>query len=191
MLDRKGVIYRGRTEGMDQWKSAHAIDTKNRTLEEAINGADVFLGLSAKGALKKELVKTMAKNPIIFACANPDPEITPEEIMEVRDDAIIATGRSDYPNQVNNLIGFPYIFRGALDVRATTINEEMKVAAANAIAKLQEKMFLMKLLLQWVVIDLKYGKDYIIPSTFDPRLISVIPAAVAKAAMDSGVAKKI
>ena len=114
MLDRKGVIYRGRTEGMDQWKSAHAIDTKNRTLEEAINGADVFLGLSAKGALKKELVKTMAKNPIIFACANPDPEITPEEIMEVRDDAIIATGRSDYPNQVNNLIGFPYIFRGAL-----------------------------------------------------------------------------
>jgi len=112
---------------MDQWKSAHAIDTKNRTLEEAINGADVFLGLSAKGALKKELVKTMAKNPIIFACANPDPEITPEEIMDVRGDAIIATGRSDYPNQVNNLIGFPYIFRGALDVRATTINEEMQM----------------------------------------------------------------
>ena len=122
MLDRKGVIYRGRTEGMDQWKSAHAIDTKNRTLEEAIKGADVFLGLSAKGALKKELVKTMAKNPIIFACANPDPEITPEEIMEVRDDAIIATGRSDYPNQVNNLIGFPYIFRGALDVRAQQLS---------------------------------------------------------------------
>jgi malate dehydrogenase (oxaloacetate-decarboxylating)(NADP+) len=190
MLDRKGVIYRGRTEGMDQWKSAHAIDTKNRTLEEAISGADVFLGLSAKGALKKELVKTMAKNPIIFACANPDPEITPEEIMEVRDDAIIATGRSDYPNQVNNLIGFPYIFRGALDVRATTINEEMKVAAANAIAKLAREDVPDEVVAAMGGDRPKYGKDYIIPSTFDPRLISVIPAAVAKAAMDSGVAKK-
>jgi malate dehydrogenase (oxaloacetate-decarboxylating)(NADP+) len=190
MLDRKGVIYRGRTLGMDQWKSAHAIDTKNRTLEEAINGADVFLGLSAKGVLKKELVKTMAKNPIIFACANPDPEITPEEIMEVRDDAIIATGRSDYPNQVNNLIGFPYIFRGALDVRATTINEEMKVAAANAIAKLAREDVPDEVVAAMGGDRPKYGKDYIIPSTFDPRLISVIPAAVAKAAMDSGVAKK-
>ena len=190
MLDRKGVIYRGRTEGMDQWKSAHAIDTKNRTLEEAINGADVFLGLSAKGALKKELVKTMAKNPIIFACANPDPEITPEEIIEVRDDAIIATGRSDYPNQVNNLIGFPYIFRGALDVRATTINEEMKVAAANAIAKLAREDVPDEVVAAMGGDRPKYGKDYIIPSTFDPRLISIIPAAVAKAAMDSGVAKK-
>ena len=190
MLDRKGVIYRGRTEGMDQWKSAHAIDTKNRTLEEAINGADVFLGLSAKGALKKELVKTMAKNPIIFACANPDPELTPEEIMEVRDDAIIATGRSDYPNQVNNLIGFPYIFRGALDVRATTINEEMKVAAANAIAKLAREDVPDEVVAAMGGDRPKYGKDYIIPSTFDPRLISVIPVAVAKAAMDSGVAKK-
>ena len=190
MLDRKGVVYRGRTEGMDQWKSAHATDTKNRTLEEAINGADVFLGLSAKGALKKELVKTMAKNPIIFACANPDPEITPEEIMEVRDDAIIATGRSDYPNQVNNLIGFPYIFRGALDVRATTINEEMKVAAANAIAKLAREDVPDEVVAAMGGDRPKYGKDYIIPSTFDPRLISVIPAAVAKAAMDSGVAKK-
>jgi malate dehydrogenase (oxaloacetate-decarboxylating)(NADP+) len=190
MLDRKGVIYRGRTEGMDQWKSAHAIDTKNRTLEEAINRADVFLGLSAKGVLKKELVKTMAKNPIIFACANPDPEITPEEIMEVRDDAIIATGRSDYPNQVNNLIGFPYIFRGALDVRATTINEEMKVAAANAIAKLAREDVPDEVVAAMGGDRPKYGKDYIIPSTFDPRLISVIPAAVAKAAMNSGVAKK-
>jgi len=190
MLDRKGVIYRGRAEGMDQWKSAHAIETKNRTLEEAIKGADVFLGLSAKGALKKELVKTMAKNPIIFACANPDPEITPEEIMEVRDDAIIATGRSDYPNQVNNLIGFPYIFRGALDVRATTINEEMKVAAANAIAKLAREDVPDEVAAAMGGDRPKYGKDYIIPSTFDPRLISVIPAAVAKAAMDSGVAKK-
>ena len=190
MLDRKGVIYRGRTEGMDQWKSAHAIDTKNRTLEEAINGADVFLGLSAKGALKKELVKTMAKNPIIFACANPDPEITPEEIMEVRDDAIIATGRSDYPNQVNNLIGFPYIFRGALDVRATTINEEMKVAAANAIAKLAREDVPDEVVAAMGGDRPRYGKNYIIPSTFDPRLISEIPLAVAKAAMDSGVAKK-
>ncbi|MDA7565475.1 NADP-dependent malic enzyme [Candidatus Pelagibacter sp.] len=190
MLDRKGVVYRGRTEGMDQWKSAHAVETKKRTLEEAINGADVFLGLSAKGALKKELVKTMAKNPIIFACANPNPEITPEEIMEVRDDAIIATGRSDYPNQVNNLIGFPYIFRGALDVRATTINEEMKVAAANAIAKLAREDVPDEVVAAMGGDRPKYGKDYIIPSTFDPRLISVIPAAVAKAAMDSGVAKK-
>ena len=190
MLDRKGVVYRGRTEGMDQWKSAHAIETKNRTLEEAINGADVFLGLSAKGALKKEWVKTMAKNPIIFACANPDPEITPEEIMEVRDDAIIATGRSDYPNQVNNLIGFPYIFRGALDVRATTINEEMKVAAANAIAKLAREDVPDEVVAAMGGDRPKYGRDYIIPSTFDPRLISVIPVAVAKAAMDSGVARK-
>ncbi|MDA7801355.1 NADP-dependent malic enzyme [Candidatus Pelagibacter sp.] len=190
MLDRKGVVYRGRTEGTDQWKSAHAVETKKRTLEEAINGADVFLGLSAKGALKKELVKTMAKNPIIFACANPDPEITPEEIMEVRNDAIIATGRSDYPNQVNNLIGFPYIFRGALDVRATTINEEMKVAAANAIAKLAREDVPDEVVAAMGGDRPRYGKDYIIPSTFDPRLISVIPAAVAKAAMDSGVAKK-
>src|SRR5210317_185763 len=190
MLDRKGVVYRGRTEGMDQWKSAHAVETKKRTLEEAINGADVFLGLSAKGALKKELVKTMAKSPIIFACANPDPEITPEEINEVRDYAIIATGRSDYPNQVNNLIGLPYIFRGALDVRATTINEEMKVAAAKAIAELAREDVPDEVVAAMGGQRPKYGKDYIIPSTFDPRLISVIPAAVAKAAMDSGVARK-
>ena len=190
MLDRKGIIYRGRTEGMDQWKSIHAIDTKKRTLEEAIRGADVFLGLSAKGVLKKELVKTMAKNPIIFACANPDPEITPEEIMEVRDDAIIATGRSDYPNQVNNLIGFPYIFCGVLDVRAKTINEEMKVAAANAIAELARQDVPDEVVAAMGGDRPKYGKDYIIPSTFDPRLISEIPSAVAKAAMDSGVARK-
>jgi len=190
MLDRKGVVYKGRTEGMDQWKSAHAIDTKKRTLAEALKGADVFLGLSAKGVLKKELVKTMAKNPIIFACANPDPEITPEEIMEVRDDAIIATGRSDYPNQVNNLIGFPYIFRGALDVRATTINEEMKVAAAKSIAKLAREDVPDEVVAAMGGERPHFGKDYIIPSTFDPRLISVIPSAVAKAAMDTGVARK-
>ena len=138
MVDRTGVIYRGR-DNLNQWKSSHAIETKDRTLDDAITNADVFLGLSAKGALTKDMVKKMAKNPIIFACANPDPEITPEEIEEVRDDAIIATGRSDYPNQVNNLIGFPYIFRGALDVRSKTINEEMKIAAAHAIAKLAKE----------------------------------------------------
>jgi len=190
MLDRKGVIYKGRTEGMDQWKSRHAVETKLRTLEDAIEGADVFLGLSAKGALKKEFVKKMAKNPIIFACANPDPEILPEEIEEVRNDAIIATGRSDYPNQVNNLIGFPYIFRGALDVRSKTINEEMKVAAAKAIAELAREDVPDEVVAAMGGQRPKYGKDYIIPSTFDPRLISVIPVAVAKAAMDSGVARK-
>ena len=190
MLDRKGVIYKGRLAGMDQWKSRHAIETKLRTLEEAIEGADVFLGLSAKGALKKEFVKKMAKDPIIFACANPDPEILPEEIEEVRSDAIIATGRSDYPNQVNNLIGFPYIFRGALDVRSKTINEEMKVAAAKAIAELAREDVPDEVVAAMGGERPHYGKNYIIPSTFDPRLISVIPAAVAKAAMDSGVARK-
>ena len=189
MIDRSGVIYRGR-EGLNQWKSSHAAETKLRTLDEAINGADVFLGLSAKGVLSKNMVKKMAKNPIIFACANPDPEITPEEIMEVRDDAIIATGRSDYPNQVNNLIGFPYIFRGALDVRAREINEEMKVAAANAIALLAREDVPDEVVSAYGGDRPKYGKEYIIPSTFDPRLISVIPAAVAEAAMKSGVARK-
>ena len=188
MVDRTGVIYRGR-DGLNQWKSSHAVETKYRTLDEAIKGADVFLGLSAKGALSKEMVKKMAKNPIIFACANPDPEILPEEIMEVRDDAIIATGRSDYPNQVNNLIGFPYIFRGALDVRAKTINEEMKVAAAHAIAELAREDVPDEVATAMGGDRPRYGKDYIIPSTFDPRLISVIPSAVAKAAMDSGVAR--
>ncbi|MDA8858436.1 NADP-dependent malic enzyme [Candidatus Pelagibacter sp.] len=189
MVDRSGVIYRGR-EGLNQWKSSHAIETKHRTLDEAINGADVFLGLSAKGALSKDMVKKMAKDPIIFACANPDPEITPEEIQEVRDDAIIATGRSDYANQVNNLIGFPYVFRGALDVRAKTINEEMKVAAADAIAKLTREDVPDEVVAAMGGDRPHYGKEYIIPSTFDPRLISVIPAAVARAAMDSGVARK-
>ncbi len=189
MVDRTGVIYRGRGD-LNQWKSSHAIDTKHRTLDEAIKDADVFLGLSAKGALSKAMVKKMAKNPIIFACANPDPEILPEEIMEVRNDAIIATGRSDYPNQVNNLIGFPYIFRGALDVRAKTINEEMKVAAAHAIAELAREDVPDEVVAAMGGDRPRYGKDYIIPSTFDPRLISVIPSAVAKAAMDSGVARK-
>ena len=189
MIDRTGVIFRGR-ENLNQWKSGHAIETKDRTLDDAIKNADVFLGLSAKGALSKDMVKKMAKNPIIFACANPDPEITPEEIEEVRKDAIIATGRSDYPNQVNNLIGFPYIFRGALDVRSKTINEEMKVAAARAIANLAKEDVPDEVVAAMGGERPHYGKDYIIPSTFDPRLISVIPAAVAKAAMDTGVARK-
>ncbi len=189
MLDRKGVIYRGR-DNLNQWKSAHAVETNNRTLSDAINNADVFLGLSAAGALKTEMVKKMAKNPIIFACANPDPEITPEKVEEVRSDAIIATGRSDYPNQVNNLIGFPYIFRGALDVRAKTINEEMKTAAAHAIAKLAREIVPEEVAAAMGGETPSYGKEYIIPSTFDPRLISVIPVAVAKAAMASGVARK-
>ena len=189
MVDRTGVIYRGR-KNLNQWKSSHAIQTKDRTLDDAIKNADVFLGLSAKGALTKSMVKKMAKNPIIFACANPDPEITPEEIEEVRNDAIIATGRSDYPNQVNNLIGFPYIFRGALDVRSKTINEEMKVAAANAIAKLAREDVPDEVVAAMGGDRPHYGKDYIIPSTFDPRLISIIPAAVAKAAIKTGVARK-
>ena len=189
MLDRKGVIYRGR-DNLNQWKSAHAVETKNRTLSDAIDSADVFLGLSAAGALKKEMVKKMAKNPKIFACANPDPELTPEQVEEVRNDAIIATGRSDYPNQVNNLIGFPYIFRGALDVRAKTINEEMKTAAADAIAKLAREIVPEEVAAAMGGETPSYGKEYIIPSTFDPRLISVIPVAVARAAMSSGVARK-
>ena len=189
MLDRKGVIYKGRGD-LNEWKSAFAINTKNRTLNDAIKNADVFLGLSSAGALKKSMVKLMSKNPIIFACANPDPEITPEEIEEVRSDAIIATGRSDYPNQVNNLIGFPYIFRGALDVRAKTINEEMKVAAVKAIASLARERVPDEVVAAMGGERPTYGREYIIPSTFDPRLISVIPVAVAKAAIKSGVARK-
>ena len=188
MVDRTGVIYYGR-KNLNQWKSSHAIETDNRSLDDAINNADVFLGLSAKGALTKDMVKKMANNPIIFACANPDPEITPEEIEEVRSDAIVATGRSDYPNQVNNLIGFPYIFRGALDVRSKIINEDMKVAAAHAIAQLAKEDVPDEVVAAMGGERPHYGKEYIIPSTFDPRLISVIPAAVAKAAMDSGVAR--
>ena len=189
MIDRSGVIYKGR-QNLNQWKSSHAIETKDRELSEAIKDADVFLGLSAKGVLTKDMVKKMSKNPIIFACANPDPEITPEEVEEVRTDAIIATGRSDYPNQVNNLIGFPYIFRGALDVRSKTINEEMKIAAAKAIANLARDDVPDEVVAAMGGERPHYGKNYIIPSTFDPRLISVIPAAVAKAAIKSGVARK-
>jgi len=189
MLDRKGVIYKGR-DNIDQFKSVYAVKTKLRTLKDAIKGADVFLGLSAKNLLTQEMVKSMAKNPIIFACANPDPEIKPELVDEVRSDAIVATGRSDYPNQVNNLIGFPYIFRGALDVRAKEINEEMKIAAAKAIAALAREEVPDEVVNAYGGERPRYGKEYIIPSTFDPRLISRIPAAVAEAAMKSGVARK-
>jgi malate dehydrogenase (oxaloacetate-decarboxylating)(NADP+) len=189
MCDSKGVIYKGRTEGMNQWKSAHAADTDARTLADAMKGADVFLGLSVAGALTVEMVKTMAPRPIIFAMANPDPEIAPEDALAAVPDAIIATGRSDYPNQVNNVLGFPFIFRGALDVRATTINEEMKLAAAHALAALARQQVPEEVAAAYGVAH-KFGPDYIIPAPFDPRLIEMIPAAVAQAAMDSGVARK-
>jgi malate dehydrogenase (oxaloacetate-decarboxylating)(NADP+) len=190
LCDTKGVVWRGRPEGMNQWKSAHAVDTSLRTLEEAMAGADIFFGLSAKGALTGEMVKSMAPHPIIFAMANPDPEITPEDAMKVRDDVIIATGRSDYPNQVNNVLGFPYIFRGALDVRAKTINMEMKIAATHALAELARADVPDEVAAAYQGARPRFGRDYIIPVPFDPRLITVIPAAVAKAAMDSGVARK-
>src|SRR5271168_4515494 len=189
LCDTRGVIYRGRTDGMNQWKSAHAVDTLARTLGEAIEGADVFFGLSAKGAVDQAMVRSMAEKPIIFAMANPDPEITPEDVRAVRSDAIIATGRSDYPNQVNNVLGFPYIFRGALDVRASTINDAMKIAAAEALARLAREDVPDEVAVAYGARP-KYGPDYIIPVPFDPRLISDIPPAVAKAAMESGVARK-
>ncbi|WP_338466954.1 NADP-dependent malic enzyme [Novosphingobium sp. ZN18A2] len=189
MCDRKGPIYIGRGEGMDQWKSAHAVDTAARSLEEALDGADIFLGLSVAGALKPEWVKKMAAQPIIFAMANPDPEITPPEAKAARPDCVIATGRSDYPNQVNNVLGFPFIFRGALDVRATAINEEMKIAAATAIAELAREPVPEEVSAAYGQ-NHQFGLDYIIPAPFDPRLMEVVSSAVAKAAMDSGVAQK-
>lgn len=189
MLDKGGVIYKGRPK-VDQFKSAHAVDTKLRTLEEAMKGADIFLGLSAKNVVTPAMVKSMAKDPIIFACANPDPEILPELIEKTRSDAIIATGRSDYPNQVNNVLGFPYIFRGALDCRAKTINEEMKIAAAKAIADLAKEDVPDEVVAAYGGERPKFGKNYIIPSPFDPRLIRNVSAAVAEAAMKSGVAQK-
>jgi malate dehydrogenase (oxaloacetate-decarboxylating)(NADP+) len=189
LCDTNGVIYQGRTKGMNQWKSAHAAKTDARTLAEALVGADAFFGLSVKGAVTPEMVKSMADKPIIFAMANPDPEITPEEVAQVRDDAIMATGRSDYPNQINNVLGFPYIFRGALDVRATTINMEMKIAAARALAELAREDVPDEVAAAYGT-RFKYGPDYIIPVPFDPRLISAIPPAIAQAAMDTGVARK-
>ncbi|HEX6958079.1 MAG TPA: NADP-dependent malic enzyme [Ferrovibrio sp.] len=190
LCDTKGVVYQGRSEGMNQWKSAHAVKTSARTLADALKGADVFFGLSVKGALTPEMLKSMAPNPIVFAMANPDPEITPEEALACRSDVIMATGRSDYPNQVNNVLGFPYIFRGALDVRATTINDEMKIAAAEAIAMLAREDVPDEVAAAYKGDRPKYGPGYIIPSPFDPRLIVEVPLAVAKAAVKSGVARK-
>jgi malate dehydrogenase (oxaloacetate-decarboxylating)(NADP+) len=190
LCDTKGVVYQGRTAGMNQWKSAHAAATSRRTLSEAMEGCDVFFGLSAKGALTQDMVRAMADKPIIFAMANPDPEITPEEARAASPHAIIATGRSDYPNQVNNVLGFPYIFRGALDARASTINEAMKIAAAEALAQLAREDVPDEVSTAGTGHRLQFGPDYIIPNAFDPRLISRLPPAVAKAAMDSGVARR-
>ncbi|WP_432448523.1 NADP-dependent malic enzyme [Aliiroseovarius marinus] len=189
VCDTKGVIYQGRKDGMNQWKSAHAANTKLRTLEEAMDGADVFLGVSVKGAVTQDMVASMADNPVIFAMANPDPEITPEEAHEVRNDAIVATGRSDYPNQVNNVLGFPYLFRGALDINARAINDEMKIACARALAELAREDVPDEVAMAYGT-KLTFGRDYIIPTPFDPRLIHVIPPAVAKAGMDTGVARR-
>ena len=190
LCDTKGVIYQGRIEGMNQWKSAHAVKTDRRTLKEAMEGADVVLGLSQKGAFSADMIRSMAANPIIFAMANPDPEITPEEVAEIRDDAIMATGRSDYPNQVNNVLGFPYIFRGALDVRASQINDAMKIAAVRALASLAREDVPDDVAAAYQGNRPRFGPEYIIPVPFDPRLISAIPVAVAKAAMETGVARK-
>jgi len=189
MCDTKGVIYQGRTEGMNQWKSAHAANTELRSLEEAMKGADVFRGVSVKGAVTPAMVASMADNPVIFAMANPDPEITPEEAHEVRMDAIVATGRSDYPNQVNNVLGFPYLFRGALDIHARAINDEMKIACAHALAQLAREDVPDEVALAYGR-TLSFGRDYIIPTPFDPRLIHRIPPAVAKAGMDTGAARR-
>jgi malate dehydrogenase (oxaloacetate-decarboxylating)(NADP+) len=190
LCDTKGVVYRGRTDGMNQWKSAHAADTAARTLADAMEGADAAFGLSAKGALTPEMVRSMGPRPIIFAMANPDPEITVEEVAAIRDDAIMATGRSDYPNQINNVLGFPYIFRGALDVRATTINMEMKIAAAQALADLAREDVPDEVAAAYQGSRPRFGREYIIPVPFDPRLIATVPPAVAKAAMDTGVARR-
>ncbi|MEM9970206.1 MAG: NADP-dependent malic enzyme [Pseudomonadota bacterium] len=187
--DTKGVIYQGRTEGMNQWKSAHAVKTDLRTLEQAMAGADVFLGVSAKGAVTEKMVESMAKDPVIFAMANPDPEITPEEAQAVRPDAIVATGRSDYPNQVNNVLGFPYLFRGALDIHARAINDEMKIACAEALAELAREDVPDEVAMAYGL-KLHFGRDYIIPTPFDPRLIHTIPPAVARAGMETGVARR-
>jgi malate dehydrogenase (oxaloacetate-decarboxylating)(NADP+) len=190
LCDTKGVIYEGRRDGMNQWKSAHAANTKRRTLADALEGAHVFFGLSAKGAVTQDMVRAMADRPMVAAMANPDPEIAPEDVRAVRPDAIMCTGRSDYPNQINNVLGFPYIFRGALDVRASTINDAMKIAAAHALAKLAREDVPDEVAAAYAGQRLRYGPDYIVPTPFDPRLIWSIPPAVAKAAMDSGVARR-
>jgi malate dehydrogenase (oxaloacetate-decarboxylating)(NADP+) len=190
MCDTTGVIYKGRTENMNPWKEAHAVETSARTLTEALRGADVFVGLSVKGAVTPEMIKKMAEKPIIFALANPYPEISPEEAIAACPGALVATGRSDYPNQINNVLGFPFIFRGALDVRASAINDDMKLAAAYALAELAREEVPKEVEAAYDSKKLRYGPDYIIPAPFDPRLIERVPMAVAEAAMKSGVARK-
>uniref|UniRef100_A0A3B0JG99 NADP-dependent malic enzyme n=1 Tax=Wolbachia endosymbiont of Aleurodicus dispersus TaxID=1288877 RepID=A0A3B0JG99_9RICK len=190
LCDKQGVIHKDRKEDMNEWKEKYAVDTKERSLLDAIKDADIFIGLSAKDVLSEEMLKSMGKDPIIFALANPDPEVRPEFAKSVRPDAIIATGRSDYNNQVNNVMGFPYIFRGALDVHATTINDEMKIAAADAIAKLARESVPSEISAAYGGRKMSYGREYIIPTPFDPRLISIVSPAVAKAAITSGVARK-
>jgi malate dehydrogenase (oxaloacetate-decarboxylating)(NADP+) len=190
LCDTKGVIYKGRTEGMNKYKEEFAIETEKRTLDEAMEGADIFLGLSVKGAVSKKMVQSMARNPIIFAMANPDPEITPEDVAEVRGDAIMGTGRSDYPNQVNNVLGFPFIFRGALDVRATEINDHMKLAAVYALANLAKEEVPESVCKAYGVKRIEFGPEYIVPKPFDPRVLTRLSPAIAKAAMESGVARK-
>ena len=190
LCDSRGVVYQGREAGMNQWKAAHAVDTPLRSLEDAMAGADVFMGLSVKGAVTEPMVRSMAAKPVIFAMANPDPEIRPEQVAAIRGDAIMATGRSDFPNQINNVLGFPYIFRGALDVRARTINEAMKIAAAEALAELAREDVPDEVDAAYAGRRLSYGPDYIIPVPFDPRLISTVPPKVAEAAMATGVARK-
>jgi malate dehydrogenase (oxaloacetate-decarboxylating)(NADP+) len=190
VCDTKGVIYKGRTAGMNEFKEKHAVETEKRTLKEALDGANVAIGVSAKGAFTGDLIKAMAPNPIIFAMANPDPEITPTDAHAEREDAIVATGRSDYPNQINNVMCFPFIFRGTLDVRATEINQEMKIAASKAIAGIARLEVPKEVSDAYEGKQMKYGRDYIIPTPFDPRLKTEVSIAVAKAACDSGVAKR-
>ncbi len=190
LCDQNGVIYKGRQLGMNEWKLKHAIETKERDLKDAMKGADIFIGLSVRDVLSKEMLLSMNKDPVIFALANPYPEVNPEFAREVRPDAIIATGRSDYSNQINNVMGFPYIFRGALDVRAKSVNNEMKLAAAEALAMLAREVVSDEVLEAYGGRGMGYGKEYIIPTPFDPRLLSVVSPAVAKAAINSGVARK-
>jgi malate dehydrogenase (oxaloacetate-decarboxylating)(NADP+) len=189
LCDTRGVIYKGREKGMNEYKAAHAVETTKRTLADAVQGADLFLGLSVGGALSPEMLKTMNKNPIVFACANPDPEILPKDAHAVRPDVIMATGRSDFPNQVNNVLGFPFIFRGALDVDATDINEEMKLAGARALAALARKEVPRSVLQAYGLQSLSFGKDYLIPKPFDSRVFIDVSIAIAEAAVSSGVAQ--
>ena len=189
LVDRKGVIHQGR-DNLNEYKANFAIETQERTLADAMNNADVFIGVSGPDLVSEDMLRSMAANPVVFALSNPDPEIRPEIATKVRDDIIMATGRSDYPNQVNNVLGFPFIFRGALDVQASSFNEEMSIATVHALAKLAKEPVPKEILAAYNVDKMEYGKDYIIPKPFDPRLSEFVPPAVAKAAIDTGVARK-